>query len=336
MIRNIIWILTGINALALLIVTGAYFYFSGKPSVQQVHGPERDWMGVLLICGLLIVLLSAIPLRYGHSGGWTFFAGFFAILPLLAVGMIYFPDIISSFKKEKTLAETYYSDKTQRQVANAIQANDTLQLKELIKGQNLNIQGTRVWDWEGLSYLQFAVRIRPNFNAPDKATNLAIIRILVENGSAPTPALAEAATCLSPGELLVLLDAGADPNTSCFIGGSPLLFQVIGDRQNEIALLLIKKGANINSLNRDQLTPVMAAANDARTGAHRQVVWQLVRYLLEEAHADYEYTSKDGISLATIITNIQKEARENNTVMPADFYEVVKFLEKKKVLAPAV
>lgn len=328
--KNILWVLVVINILALVIFIGAYFYYGGRQNSRQDSQMEKSWVTVVALAGLLVIGLAAFPLQYGHSAGWTIFAGFFAILPLLIFAMIYIPGKVKSLKKEKTFAETYYKDRTQRKIAKAIENNDTALLKELIKGQDLNIQGTRVNDWDGLNYLQFAIHLRNclKHSSFNKESNLAAIRILIANGSSATPALAEACMCLSADELLLLLNAGADPNTSCYIGGSPLLFQVIGNQQNDIAILLLRKGAAVNALDKNKFSPVMYAALNAKNNKE----WHLVRYMLEEAHADYQYAKDDGLNLVTIIKDILKIAKNNEIEMPADFNEVVKWLKQKKVL----
>lgn len=170
----------------------------------------------------------------------------------------------------------------------------------MIKGQNLDIQGTRVGDIDGLNYLQFAVRLRSNpisFPFNDEA-NLAAMRILIDNGIATTPALAEATRYLSHEQLLLLLNAGANPDCRGFVSAEPLLFEVISNdkKQNDIAILLIKKGADVNAKNYENYTPVMYAAYRAGTTQSWSDTWRLVRYLLEEAHADYHYFLANGIS----------------------------------------
>ena len=338
MTKNILWVIIGINTLALIIFICAYFYYGGGQSSQQDTQLEKGWIIVLALTGLLVIGLAAAPLRFGHSTGWLVFSGFFAILPLLIAAIIYIPDMVFSLKKKKTFAEIYYKDKTQRRIATAIETNDTVLLKELIKGQNLDIQGIRVNDWDGLNYLQFAVHLRSNadYLPINKETNLASIRILINSGSPTTAALAEACMCLSPDELLLLLNAGAKPNIPCYIGGYPLLFQVIADHQNDIAILLIQKGADVNALNSEKYTPVMYAAYNAQNTEAWSTVWRLVRYMLEEAHADYTYTTPDGMNLPGIIKKIQKEAKDKKMVMPPDFEAVVKWLESKKALSIAL
>lgn len=235
------------------------------------------------------------------------------------------------------MAELYYKDKTQRSIATAIEQNDTTLLRELIKGQDLNIQGNKVWDWPGLNYLQFAVRLRSNpGNFPFNDTaNTAAIRLLIENGSATTPVLAEAIKYLSPETITLLLDAGADPNTQGYASADPLLFEAIGTKKedNNMAILLLQKGAdkNAKSRNYNQMTPVMFAANNARTSAYWNDVWRLVRYLLEETHCDYAYITKDGLSLGGIIRTIRENALAEQITMTPDFLTVVDWLKQHHI-----
>ena len=330
---KILWILIAINTIALLIFIGAYVIMNyGK----HVDYQEKGWTFILAGVGLIVILLAAIPLRYSHSTFSIIFSGLFAVLPLAIVAGIFISKKITELKHKQTFAETYYTNKTQRSIAAAIESNDTSLLKQLIKGQDLNIQGKKVQGVEGLNYLQFAIRVRSNplsFPFNDEA-NTAAIRILIENGAATTPALAEAARYLPPQKLLLLLNAGANPNCSGNISNEPILFQAIGSndkKQNVIAILLIQKGADINAKNYDDYTPVMYAAYRAGTSGNWSDTWRLVRYMLEDAHADYNYISKDGSSLTSMIQKIKKEAADKNIIMPEDFNTVVKWLKEHHI-----
>ena len=77
---KIIWGLIGLNTLALLILIGAYFFYShGK----QVSYEEKGWTVVLSIIGVIFILLAAVPLRFSQATGTLIFSGIFAALPLL-------------------------------------------------------------------------------------------------------------------------------------------------------------------------------------------------------------------------------------------------------------
>ena len=329
MLIKIIWILIVINILVLLIFSGMFLAGTGGRKVDVM---EKGWMTILAGVGVVIILLAAIPLRLSQSSFSIFFAGFFAALPLVITICVVISKKLPSFKKKQTMAEIYFKDITQRSIATAIEQNDTILLTQLIKGQDLNIRGNRVWDWDGLSYLQFAIRLRnnPDNYMLDIKANTAAINILINNGSAPTPALPEAIRCLPPETISMLLEAGANPNTHGFANNDPLLFEAISmnKMQNDIAILLVNKGANVNvkAKNSSLLTPVMFAANNARTSKYWNDVWRVVRHLLENAHADHRYTSPDGNSLRTIIDKIATDAQTENIQMDPDFYKVVEWL----------
>jgi hypothetical protein len=332
MIIKIIWSLVVLNTLALMVFIAAFFIYSQGRNVDSM---EKGWTFILVCAAVIVILLAAIPLRYSHSAFSVVFAGFFAALPSVIALGIFISNNIQLFQKKETFASTYYKDKTQRAIASAIEQNDTTLLKELIKGQNLNIQGTRVWDWDGLNYLQFAIRVRSNpISFPfNDAGNTAAIRILIEHGAATTPALAEATRYLPIATLSLLLNAGANPNCPGLAKPAPLLFELIGTdkKQNDIAILLVKKGADINAKDEDKLTPVMYAAYNAGTRQEWRDAWRVVRYLLEEAHADYTYTTPDDTDLAFIIKNIREEAEVKKIDMPEDFSKVVKWLHNRRL-----
>lgn len=332
MVIKFIWTLIGINSIALLVFIAAYFVLNSGKNVDTM---ERGWTMILAGAGLLVILLAAVPLRFSQSTFSQIFSGFFAALPVLIASGIWINNKISSFKRKQTFAATYYKDKTQQSIAAAIENNDTVLLKELIKGQDLNIQGTRVWDWDGLNYLQFAIRLRSNpgsFPFDDQA-NRAAIHILVENGCAATPALAEAVRRLPAGDVAKLLDAGADPDTRGFVNPNPLLFEVIGisRKENDMAILLLQKGADVNIKYDNGFTPVMFAAFTAGTTAAWSDVWRLVLYMLDEAKCDCHYVTKTGMSLRNIITKIRADASEKNIAMPKGFDAVVDWLKKNRI-----
>ncbi|CAN5779693.1 hypothetical protein BH11BAC3_BH11BAC3_27350 [soil metagenome] len=327
-----IYCLVGLNTVALIIFIGAYFVINEGKNVSY---EEKGWTIILSTIGLIVILLAALPLRFSHSTFTLIFSGFFAALPLIIAAWVLINNKLSSIVKKPDFAATYYKDKTQRSIAAAIEKNDTVLLKELIKGQDLNIQGIRVWDWDGLNYLQFAIRIRSrahDFPFDDKA-NLAAIHILVENGCATTRALAEAVTCMPPEEVALLLDAGADPNTSGFVNPYPLLFEVIDKNREktDMIILLLQKGADVNVKHENGFTPVMYTAFTAGTTTRWNDMWRLVLYMLEDAKCDYRYAKENGMDLKNVIEQIRTEAAEKNIVMPPGFYTVVDWLKQHKI-----
>lgn len=329
---KLIWLLIGINTAAWLFFIGAYFVMNSGKNVDRM---ESSWTMVLAGLGLLIILLAAVPLRLSQSTGTLIFSGLLAALPLIIGLGIFISNKWPSFQRKSTFAETYYKDKDQVAIAAAIENNDTVLLRELVKGKDLNIQGVRVWDWPGLNYLQFAIRLRSNpASFPfDEAANNVAIHILLENGCAATPALAEATKYLAPHMVAALIAAGADPNAACFAGANSLLFETMGatKKENDMAILLVKSGANVNVRNDYGITPVMAAALSAGTSPTWSDVWRLVYYLLQDAQADYAYIAHDGRSFAGIIKNIRAEAAIKQIIMPPAFNKIVAWLKQKQI-----
>lgn len=329
---KIIWALIGLNILGLLIFISAYFVLNSGKNVSSM---EQGWTAILAGVGLVVILLAALPLRISQSTFAQIFSGIFAALPSVIALGIFISNRLPSLKSTQTFAKTYYSDKTQRKIATAIEQNDTVLLKELIKGQDLNIQGNRVWDWDGLNYLQFAVRIRSNpISFPfDDNGNTAAIRILIENGSKTTPALVDAVSDLPAKTLVLLLDAGADPNVKSDYTGDPVLFSTIAADSDKIdkAILLVQKGADVNATNSEGLTPAMFLANRAQTYDNWKDTWRFLYFLLSEAKADYLYKAKDGRTLQSMIREIRVAAAADNFMMPEDFLKIVKWLKEHQV-----
>ncbi len=329
---KIVYGLIGLNILALVIFISAYFLLT---SGKKVSYEEKGWTVILAIVCLILILLAAVPLRFSQSTFTLVFSTFFAALPLAIAISIWVNKKLPSFKKKETYATTYYKDKKQQAIAAAIEDNDTALLKQLIKGQDLNIQGIRVWDWDGLNYLQFAIRLRSNttFFPIDDAANKTAIHILIENGCTTTRALAEAVKYLPQEEITLLLDAGADPNTSGFVNPNPLLFQVINDsqKQNDIAILLLQRGADVNVKHDNGFTPVMFAAFTAGTTVLWSNLWNLVFYMLETSKCDYRYKNKNGMDLQNVIKKIRSDAAAEKIVMPISFNSVVDWLTQHDI-----
>ena len=224
----------------------------------------------------------------------------------------------------------HYKGKAQRVIAEAIERGDVESVKQLIQGKDLNVPGVPVSGGDSLNYLQFAIRLRSN-PAPafQEAANEAIIRLLIGEGSDPTSALPEGIRRLPPDMISLLLDAGADPNTHGFVSSGPLLFEAIGrtKEENDIAILLVQAGAQVNVKNAEGNTPLMNAANNAGTSERWADSWRMVRYLIEEAHADYTCKRPDGVSFSSIIKGIHQKSIEEKVAMPADFDAVMKIVE---------
>jgi len=327
---KILWGLIGLNTFALLVFIAAYFILN---SGKQVDYQEKGWTFILAAAGLLVILLAALPLRFGNSATALIFAGFFAMLPLVTTICIVVSKHLPTLEKNQTLAAYYYKDKMQRSIAAAIEHNDASLLTELIKDQDLNVRSNT--DLELPTYLQFALRVQLRKVENSDRANTSCIKILLSNGAAATPALSQAVINADSSLVSLLLEHGADPNTYGFANNDPVLFEAISTSRQatDVAILLINKGADVNAkaLNNGNLTPVMFAANNARSSPYWKEVWRLVRYLLEKANADYTYTTKDGNSMQTIITTIRNDAAETQVTMPADFYKVVEWLYDHKV-----
>ncbi len=328
MIR-IIWVVIGLNTTAFLIAIIAFFVVTNGKKVDYMEG---GWTIIMGIVSLVVILLAALPLRFSNSVFAQAFSGFFALLPMaIAVGTV-INNKIRDQRYKTSFAATYYSDKAHLAIANAIELNDTVLLKQLLPGKDLAIRGTKVWEQDGLNYLQFAIRIRSNSNnfPFDDNANLAAIRLLIEHGSPTTPALAEAIRYLPPEAVGWLLKAGADPNTIAY--AEPILFMAMGptSKENAMAMLLVKYGADVNSLNLEHLTPSMYLARNAQTSANWNNAWALIRFFTEEAGADTQYKNSDGVSLQGIMQDISTVATTGKVSMCDDFRIVLDHLNKTK------
>lgn len=328
MIIKILWALTTLNTLALLIFIGFYF---ANASGRNVSYEEKGWTVILSIVALIVIALAALALHFGHSTGMLIFGGFFAALPLAIAVSIVISNKLKTLNTQKTYAQRYYKRGKQRRIAAAIENNDTSLLRQLIKGVDINEPGIRASGEEPLNYLQFAVRLRSNpSNFPfNDVANEAAIRILVKHGAAVQPAFAEATSYLKPDLIALLLDNGANPNCPGFENLNPLLFETLdgNSTQNDIAILLVQYGADVNAIKDARWTPAMYAAERADISKQKNDNWRVVRYLLQKAKADINFASKDGKSLRSIIDSIEQKAALQSIKMPENFYAVVKFLK---------
>ncbi len=129
------------------------------------------------------------------------------------------------------------------------------------------------------------------------------------------------------------LNGHADPNVKSPYDGLPVLFGTIGTspEQNDKAILLLQKGADVNAKEEDGFTPVMYAANKAQTIDSWRDVWRVVHYLLADAHADFTSTTKGAFSLQTIIRKTREDAATGNSTMPPQFDAVVSWLIQHRI-----
>ncbi len=326
MIPKIIWSLIGLNTAALL---GFIIYFLISTEGRNVDSMESGWTAILFGLGVFVILLAALPLRMSQSVLSLCFSGFFAALPLLIYLFNAAGEKMESMKRPTLMSEVYFEDKKQRSVAAAIENGDIELVKQLIQNQDINIQGTRVWDAEGLNYLEFACRFRPN--AADTAVNTAIISLLVDEGSKTTRALAEGINNLPLSILTMFLDAGADPNTHGFVNQDPLVFSALGSTEREVdaAILLVERGAKINVKNREEVPLIMYAVINSDTD-HWLEAWRFVRFLIEKTDVDCNANRPGYPNFFQTIESFEKTVAEQNISMPEDFLAVAQWAKNHK------
>lgn len=326
LLTKILWTVISLNLAALVIAAIAFLFSTGGRNVSSM---EWGWTIVLLIAALAVITLSALLLYFGRSTFSLILSGLFAFLPLTILSSLLVSNYMPAFSQKETLAEFYYRDRSQRMVAEAIERGDLETVKKLVEGKNLHVAGTSKSGGDSLTYLQFAIRLRSNPAAAfQQEANAAIIRYLIQQGSDPTLALPEAIRRLPHDMIVLLLEAGANPNTHGFVSSGPLLFEAMGrtKEENDIAILLVESGAEVNLRNAEGDTPLMYAANNAGTSERWADSWRMILYLIEQAHADYTYKRFDGVSFSSIVRGIRHKATEEKVSMPADFEAVMKIV----------
>ena len=325
MIVKILWIIIGLNSAALVACIAMSFSYMEDRNFNKL---EAEWMTFLFGLAVIIILLAAVPLYFSQSRVAVLFSGFFALLPLVLYVSNFAYKTWEENKRIIPMSEAYFSDKTQRTIAAAIEKGDVELVKQLIKGQNLNIQGTKVWDADGLNYLQFTCRFRshPHANPIDTAANTAIIRLLVENGSKTTRALSEGIGSLPIDLITLFLDHGANPNTTRFINDEPLIFGAVGSQKRDVdvAILLVQRGAEINVKNREDVPLLLYSAINSGTGYWMET-WRFVRFLIENTAVDCTYDKPGYQNFFQTIHSIEKEAAEKNITMSENFLAVAKW-----------
>ncbi|WP_313297523.1 ankyrin repeat domain-containing protein [Diaphorobacter sp.] len=178
----------------------------------------------------------------------------------------------------KTTHPEQYFDGRMLEIAQAIQSNDMLRLRQLAAGQNLDQPGR-----QDMTLLWFAIQ-------PDQL-NMEAVKTLVSLGADPaaqpirdfgSPFDVVFTSRKNPEDTLglrllqAMLDGGLSPNHTA--GGSMTLLQKAARSGNEFALdmvkLLLQRGANINA--RDRIGG--SALYDAMTAANPHIAPYLVQH----------------------------------------------------------
>lgn len=332
---KLIWAFTALNIIALIIFVAAFLLSTPGRKVDTM---ESGWTLIIALAALIVILLALVPLRFSTSTFTLVVCLFFAVLPAAIAGCIYVSGKLEERKGRESMAEYYFGRSSQLEMAIAIEQNDTGKVRKLLPASSVTQQGKQIGDEPGLNLLQFALRVRGNpmlFPLHD-AESHEIICLLIDAGSPLNPALREATTCLSPAMIEVMLDSGADPDYLSNPDQDPLLFRLAttSEQDIEIALLLVKHGADVKAVNHYGQTLLMFAATNAGNSLTWKPVWRLVRYLLENTAIDYLYHRPDGSSFISIMEKINRDAIEAKTVMPEDFLAVSDWISKHKNQIP--
>lgn len=318
---KVAWGLIALDCLALILyffVT--FFYGSSRPA----DGVEKSFSLAIAGAGIFVILLSATPLLISRSHSATIFSAIISALPLLFLAWYFISARLKESGESRTAAEVHFSDKTERMIAAAISNGDTVALKQLIQGRDLIKESRSAKANGGLDYLDFTIRAKSvsNDKTFNEKANESVIRILVENGCPVHPDMEDIVRNLSPSMISYLIDAGADVNQRSEYNSNTPLLNVISmnqPNQNDVAKLLISKGADANALNKEGFTPVMYAAYISNVYDSRFSTWSLVRYLINDVHVDTRHTNENGYNLKRIVEDVSKEAKEQNVSMPEDF-----------------
>lgn len=180
---KILWIFVGLHSTALLVFIRALFMLTVGKNFKRM---ENGWTSILLGLGLLVLLLAVLPLHFGNSTFSQIFGVLFAVLLSHIVLAVLLSRTFSSFKKQKSFAQTFDREETQIAISLAIEKNDSTLFRQVIDIYNLTFQGVMFWEW---NYLQSAVRLlsNPTSFAVNYVANLAFIHILLKNGCDATP-----------------------------------------------------------------------------------------------------------------------------------------------------
>ncbi|MFC5412790.1 hypothetical protein ACFPMF_25925 [Larkinella bovis] len=279
--------------------------------------------------GLLVALfgLNLLPFRF------TRMAVLVAALVPFGVGL---REAASRFYDAQQLQQTergrwdgsfYFREPDQLRIAEAIAANDVVQLRTLLaEAFLLNESGE-----EHITLLDFATLRAVGSENP--AAHLPLLELLLENGAlietddtlhTPTHALVARQ---SPAVLLEwFLKKGADPNARhCRKQDIPVLFAVLDDPKDRVKKveLLLEHGADPNSIY-PPTAPGWLAGHPVLLAAARQDLWGVCRALLKHG-ADATVAGPQKLTFRGVVAQRGKTYAETGAV-PADFVALQKSL----------